>query len=402
MIYPLKTLVKMMKIRYGKWMRLVFSLVFMSESINVQAQEFKLVNIDKVDQAIEAFMGKHNAPGAAVAITKGEKLVYLKGFGYADTLRKEKVRPENLFRIASISKPVTAVAIMKLVEEGRVTLDQKVFGSDGVLGTGYGTKPYSPDIMRITVGHLLQQTCGGWGNARGKDPMFLDATWRMEKVINHTLDSIPLDYEPGTRYVYSNFGFCLLGRVIEVVSGQDYETYVKNSVLLPLGITSMQIGGNKLEDRVANEVIYYGQQSRGRDPYRYNISRMDAHGGWLASVTDLMRFMVHVDGFPNKPDLLSNPIMQLMTTVSAAEENKTYAYGWRVDERDNWWHSGSLPGTGVHLKRMSNGFNWTVLTNTRAGGTFFADLEQLLNEVVADDTIIWQEKDLFLQNIGTH
>jgi len=348
------------------------------------------VPIQAVDEVMADFMTKYNVPGAVVAISKDEQLVYAKGYGYADTARKEKMSPGYLFRIASISKPITAIAILKLVEERRLSLDQRVFGSDGILGTRYGTAPYAKDIFAITVRHLLQHTCGGWGNKNGKDPMFLHPTWPVDKLISYTLDSIPLEYTPGERYIYSNFGYCLLGRIIETVTMQTYENYVKNSVLTRLGIKSMRIGGNTLADRVPGETLYYGQQPGGLHPYIYNISRMDAHGGWLASAEDLMTLMAHVDGFSNKPDILSDETIQLMTTVANATDNTTYAYGWRVDGDGNWWHSGSLPGTGTHLKRMANGFNWTVLTNTRVtGGDFFTDLEKLLTAVVSDTTIVW-------------
>ncbi|WP_257668110.1 serine hydrolase domain-containing protein [Parapedobacter tibetensis] len=354
--------------------------------------------IKEVDEAVGRFMAEYGVPGAAVAITKDGKLVYAKGYGYADTLRKEKVHPGSLFRIASISKPITATTIMKLVEEGKLSLDQRVFGPEGVLGTRYGTAPYKQPIPDITIRHLLQHTSGGWGNARsrGRDPMFLDATWSMDKLIDYTLDSIPLDQAPGERYVYSNFGYCLLGRVIEAVSMQPYEEYVKKTILLPLGITDMRIGGNTLDMRLENEVVYYGRKSGGLHPYIYNITRMDAHGGWVASAVDLVRLLVHVDGFATKKDILSASSVRQMAEVSTAADNTTYAHGWRVDEENNWWHSGSLPGTGTHLSRRANGFNWTVLTNTRlSGGSFFADLESLLNDIIADPAIVWTDTDGF-------
>lgn len=379
---------------------LLILLFFLASTINVSAQKraLKVKDIPQVDTLIENFMKKYKVPGASIAITKGEKLVYVKTYGYADTLKEEKMHPKNLFRIASISKPITAIAMMKLVEQGKLTLDTKVFGADGILGTKYGTKPYDERVNSITVKHLLQQTCGGWGNTGGKDPMFLDASWSMEQVINYTLDNTPLLYEPGQRYIYSNFGYCLLGRVIETITGQSYEDYVKKNILLPMGITNMQIGGNTLGARLDNEVIYYGQVPGGLHPYIYNITRMDAHGGWVASATDLVRLLVHVDGFENKKDILSASSVKKMSELSTAENNTTYAYGWRVDKDNNWWHAGSLPGTGTHLARRANGFNWTVLTNTRVTGKgFFDTLAELLNGVVIDDNVPWSKTDLFLK-----
>lgn len=359
-----------------------------------QPSNKKIRNIPQVDAAVEKFMADYQVSGVSVAISKGEKLVYVKSYGLADTANRLPVTSESLFRIASISKPITAVTILKLVEEGKLTLDQKVFGEGGLLGTTYGSKPYDQRILALTVRHLLDHSVGGWGNTGGKDPMFLDASWSQDSVINYTLDNTPLLHDPGQQYAYSNFGYCLLGRIIEVLTGQNYEQYVKTAILVPMGITDMHIGGNTLAQRSPNEVIYYGTENGGLYPYIYNITRMDAHGGWLASATDLIRFMTRVDGFSVEKDLLSAATVSQMTTLSTAGENETYALGWRVDGKGNWWHSGSLPGTGTHLTRMGNGFNWTVLTNARVSGReFFPELMVLLNDVTDDPTIRWTEID---------
>lgn len=348
----------------------------------------------QVDSLVLAYMQKYQVQGASVAITKDEKLVYQKAYGLADTAGKEAVTPQSLFRIASISKPVTGITIFKLMEQGRLSLDQPVFGPQGILGERYGTPPYKGDINKITIRNLMQHTGGGWSNSKD-DPMFFDKDWSMDKLISYTLDSVPLRDIPGTRYAYSNFGFCLLGRVIETITGQDYETYVQDSVLRPIGITDMRIGGNTLKERVPNEVVYYGEKSGGLYPYKYNITRMDAHGGWIASPTDLVRLMVHVDGNPGKADILNAEDIELMTTVSGAKDNQTYAYSWRVDSVGTRWHSGSLPGTATHLRLLPNGFSWSVLTNGRVKGTF-VDLEPLLNETLQNTDLQWPEEDLFV------
>jgi CubicO group peptidase (beta-lactamase class C family) len=105
-----------------------------------------------------------------------------------------------------------------------------------------------------------------------------------------------------TEYLHSNFGYCVLGRVIEKLTGRTYEAAVRERVLRPCGISSMRISGNTLAERAGREVVYYDQD--GEDPYRMNVRRMDSHGGWLATPTDLVRFLVRVDGFPTKPDIL--------------------------------------------------------------------------------------------------
>ena len=319
-------------------------------------------------------MSAHAVPAVSIAATYQGRLVYLKAYGQADVGAAQAATTVSRFRLASVSKPITSVAIMKLLEAGKVHLSDKVFGAGALLGTTYGTQPYGPHITEITIDELLHHTSGGWPND-GTDPMFTNPTLTAGQLISWTLDHRPLTNTPGTVYAYSNFGYSILGRVIEAVTGQGYEAAVKTLVLTPLGITDMTIGGNTLADRLPDEVRYYGQG--GEDPYAYNIHRMDSHGGWIATPRDLAAFLVHVDGFATVPDILAASTIATMTTGSSAEPG--YACGWSVNSGPNWWHIGSLPGTVTEIIRGANGWTWVALANTRSGdSTFVSDLDNLL------------------------
>jgi len=347
--------------------------------------------LPQIDSTIQAFMNRYHVPGMSVAVTYHGKLVYARSYGYADTAQHTAVTPQHLFRIASVSKCITATAILKLVEAGKLSLNDRVFGHNAVLGTRYGTPPYAENLEKITIRQLLEHTSGGWTN-NNADPMFSHPGMTANELISWTIDHQPLDNIPGTVYAYSNFGYCILGRVIEKVSGMPYEAYVKKAVLQPCGIIDMQTGGNTLAQRNPLEVMYYGQH--GEQPYIYNISRMDAHGGWIASATDLARLMVHVDGFPAPADILNIKTINIMTTGS--EANPGYALGWAVNPYHNWWHSGSLPGTASEIIRAHKGFNWVMLCNTRTDGSFFNDLDGLLWKAVNDPNTKWPDTDLFI------
>jgi CubicO group peptidase (beta-lactamase class C family) len=129
----------------------------------------------------------------------------------------------------------------------------------------------------ITVDHLLTHTAGGCGSPTD-DPMFLNDQMDHAELINWTLNQIPLTNAPGTTYAYSNFGYCLLGRVAEKISGKRYEEYIGDGVLTPCDVMDMRIAGNTLAERAAKEVKYYCQIPR-QDPYRLNVTRMDSHAG---------------------------------------------------------------------------------------------------------------------------
>ncbi|WP_126974308.1 serine hydrolase domain-containing protein [Gynurincola endophyticus] len=350
-------------------------------------------DIAVLDNAVQAYMTKYNVPGLSLAVSKGEKLVYVKAYGQADKEANQTMTTDHMFRIASISKSVTGIAFMKLIEEGKVKLSDKVFGNGALLGTTYGNNTYSANLQAITVKHLLEHTAGAWGNSVN-DPMFLNGNMTADQLISWTLDNRPVQTTPGTKYDYSNFGYCVLGRIVEKVSGKSYEQYVKDAILQPVGITRMTVGGNTLGDRKSGEVKYYGTTAGGNAPYSYNIVRMDAHGGWIASAKDLVRLLVHVDGFNNKKDILSSASLTTMTTAPSLATPSGYGLGWSVNQAKHWWHTGSLPGSVSVWVRGNNGYNWAVLTNTRAGGNEMNELDALVWTAI-NGNAPWQNIDQF-------
>jgi CubicO group peptidase (beta-lactamase class C family) len=309
-------------------------------------------------------MQKSNVPGLSVAVARHGQFVYQQGFGYADKSASERVTPASLFRIASVSKPITSVAIFSLIEQGRLALDDLIFGAEGRLKFKYG-KSYPDRVAKITLHHLLTHTCGGWDNT-GNDPMFYKPELIHDELIAWTLQNQPLQNEPGTHYAYSNFGYCLLGRVIETITGKSYAEFVRQTVLAKCGIHDMRLGGNTLAQRAPREVVYYGQQGSGTNPYNMNITRMDSHGGWIATPSDLVQFAMRVDGFTTTQNILGEDTTKAMTTATAA--NPHYACGWSVNAIPNWWHTGSLPGTLTIMVRTGSGLCWAAFANTRANG----------------------------------
>lgn len=336
-----------------------------------------------MDGVADAFMRRFDVPGLAVTIADRGAIIYEQAFGTSDRETQEAVASSSLFRIASISKPITSVGIFKLIEKGKLNLNDAVFGTGAILGTTFGTPPYKAYIEDIRVDHLLTHTAGGWPNDP-TDPMFRFPQMSQAELITWTLDNLPLEHPPGLHYAYSNFGYCVLGRVIEKIAQMPYADYIRQEVLQPCGIDDMRIGGNTLVERAPQEVTYYGQS--GEDPYAVNVARMDSNGGWLASATDLVHFAVNITGVNGHPGLLRPESVVTMLTPSDADASGgdvKYARGWNVRDngRGNWWHIGSLPGTTSVLARTSGGFCWAALINTR---------RQPMDEInLALDQMVW-------------
>jgi len=369
------------------------------------------------DQVMIDFLKQHELPGAALAIGRQGKLIYARGYGLADVDARQPVQPESLFRIASISKPITAVAILKLVQEQRLKLDDKAFSfvklaphlDDGV----------EPDarLADITIRQLLQHT-GGWDRDKSFDPMFFSVKFakaldvappaQPEHVIRYMMGQ-PLDFAPGERYAYSNFGYCVLGRIIEAVTKQPYEKYVQAEILKPLSITTMRVGRTRLAGRLENEVRYYSKKpltgasvfaedlgTQVPNPYgAWYLEAMDSHGGWIASAPDLVKFIMTFDQ-SSPQHLLNDETFQLMIERPTGRAGHKadgqlldvyYGLGWLVRPHlegttVNIWHNGSLPGTStilVHRQKLD--LSWAVLFNSRdADPAPSGQIEPLLHE----------------------
>jgi CubicO group peptidase (beta-lactamase class C family) len=325
----------------------------------------------------DAFMRKFDVPGLSVAIAREGRIVYESPFGEANRQAGQPLSVANLFRIASVTKPITSTAIFTLIERGKLQQHDRVFGPGAVLGTKFGKGAFKKWVEEITIDHLLTHTCGGWDNSND-DPMFENVGMDHAQLISWTLDTKPLKNVPGTHYAYSNFGYCVLGRVIEQITGRPYREFVQEEILARCGVRDMRISGNTLNQRLPEEVFYYGQG--GENPYDMNVTRMDSHGGWLATPRDLVLFLTHVDGFKSTPNILKPETIKLMTTPGAV--NAGYARGWAVNNAPNWWHNGSLPGTITIMVRTASGFCWAALTNTRTTGQ--PDMGLALDNMVWD------------------
>ena len=371
------------------------------------------------DQIISDLMRKHAIPGGAVAVLRDGKLIYARGFGYADVETRTVVQPDALFRIASVSKPITGVAIMKLVEAGKLALDDRVAPLIAHLAPAQGAT-VDPRWEQITIRQLLNHT-GGWDRNKpngGFDPMFVPAIAAAavgapapasaETIIRY-MKGMPLDFNPGEKHVYSNFGYAILGRVIERVSGMPYEEYVRSRVLQPVGANRTRLGRTRLSDALAGEVKYYFPgmglnaplvqsvfPGEGMVPANYGgfyVEALDSHGGWVSSSVDLLRFMAGVDGRANRPDILGAGLVAQMTSNGApvcAAGACYYAGGWLVRPTQgdaNWWHGGSLPGTTTILVRSHDNFSWAALFNARSGGgSFDGELDTALWNAIAQVT----------------
>ncbi|OAI56955.1 hypothetical protein AYO49_03220 [Verrucomicrobiaceae bacterium SCGC AG-212-N21] len=336
--------------------RFTFVGVFRSIFRKIVWKTFPGIFLPTPDGVAAKFLEDHDLPALAFAIAKGGTIVLSQGFGLTGERRSEPVTGDSLFRIASNSKAITAAAIHVLADRGKLALNDRVFGNSGILGTTFGTKPYSNWLTQIEVRHLLEHSAGGWGSD-DKDPMFLPPHLDHAALISATLDADLLQRPPGVQFIYSNFGFCVLGRVIERVTDQSYEDFVRRSVLAAAGANGMRIGQDTLAARAPGEVVYV---STGSSPYDLPVRRMDSHGGWIASAADYVRFLIAIDGSGTPPDVVAAGSVTAMRTPSTAADAGNYGQGVGTNGTDIW-HNGALPGTRSVMWGGTGGDAWCVI-----------------------------------------
>lgn len=353
-----------------------------------------------IDAVVTQEMQRLRIPGGAVAIVKDGRLVFARGYGVADVVSQRPVAVTSLFRIGSVSKPVTAVGVMKLIEDGRLTLDSRPFEVLKALPAMPGAAE-DPRLTSITVRHLLTHTAGWDGATRAVDTRVWKSLWDGGRTAPRTPAEAfrigraePLVAHPGTRVGYTNYAFQTLGRIIEHVTGTPYETYMRERIFAPIGITRIRFGVTPASGRGTDEVSYYDPRPPTRGPYGSGswpdvgggMEYYEASGSWLASAIDMMRLITAVEG-SRQPSILSR------ATASAMFAGRL---GWFGDA-SAVHHGGAADGGDGLLVRQANGIAYVALFNVtrdshgRQGrGTMDAALRRVINSIPS-----WPAHDLF-------
>lgn len=336
-----------------------------------------------MDKDIRIFMQQWNLKGMSVSVMRNDSLLYSKGYGWADEAKDEEMTPGTILRMASVSKLITAAGIMKLQEEGRLSLSDKVFGEEGILKDSTYTQVIKDqNYYKITVEDLLRHK-GGF-TTRSGDPMFSTRTVMLQNKLSTPPDHVTLlrtqlkkrlSFVPGTSQYYSNFGYLLLSMVIEAVTGENYEDWMQDNILKPAGCSDFRMAHNYYTEKYPNETRYY-VQSNDEPVEEYNNSRrmvircyggndinaLSGAGAWVASTPELARFVASIDGRPEVPDILTEESVMQMTRYI---DQDTYSLGWNDTKPEGeWTRTGTLSGTSALVKYYPDGECWILITNT--------------------------------------
>ncbi len=302
------------------------------------AQAFPLEAVERFEQFVEDQMAVDNAPGLSVGFLKGD-LIWTNGYGYSDLENRIPARPESAYRLASVTKTITAIAVLQLVEQGRVDLDAEV-----QTYIPYFPRKKWPVTVRLLLGHL-----GGINHYKNYE---VEGRIRDQKTTREAMaifQDWDLVAEPGTRYHYSSYGYNLLGAVIEGATGKSYGHYVQNNIFAPLGMSASRLDDplELIPNRVRGYQLINGEIKNSE---YVDISSRFAAGGTRSTVLDLLKYARGIiDG-----KLLREETWRRMFSSMATRDGYLtgYGMGWGVRPWRGHFqvsHGGSQPETRTHL-----------------------------------------------------
>ncbi|CAN5413775.1 hypothetical protein BH10ACI2_BH10ACI2_00740 [soil metagenome] len=312
---------------------------------------------DGVDNYVKAHMAENHVPGVALAVLKGGRVVKVKGYGLASLEFNAPVTPQTVFEIGSVSKQMTAAAIMLLVEDGKVSLDDPV--SKYIRNT--------PDTWKaVTIRHLLTHS-SGVKSYTSLDGFALLKRMKVDDFIKQ-LAPQPLEFTPGEKNIYSNSGFSLLAYVIESASGKQYMDFMRERIFGPLGMKTC--GDRDPQFIVPNRATGYEWRTdryTGRD---WDLTDLKGAGTIVCTITDMVKW----DQALNGDKFLTRASRKSVWTqyVFNNGQPSPYGFGWRISTIRGHkliGHTGQTAGfAAANYRFVDDGIDVVVLTNQGDSG----------------------------------
>lgn len=344
------------------------------------------------DQAMDLFMSERSITAGELAVMKNGVIVLEHGYGWKDKAQTIRLNYNALFRWASIIKPVTAAAVKNLAVQGLLGLSDKVFCIPASAPPCHlAITPFgAPDsrLKDVTIQHLLNHT-GGWDRALSGDPMFRSIQIAAALGVPSPpsqIDTVrymmgrPLDHPPGATYAYSNFGYLLLGLIIEQVTGQDYTAYIHETIFGPAGVAESEVvlGRTLPQDRNPREPWYACPGcSSARNVFTPAVSVPYPDGGWYLEAMEAHAGMIGS--------------ARAMATFLQA-----YWIGGepRSGDGQNWWFYGKLDGTFTLAYQRADGVNLVALFNQRndSSGLNYDTIKTVL-DTATDSITKWPDAE---------
>lgn len=302
---------------------------------------------DKVDDYVRKQMRLRHIPGLSLAVVKAGSIVKAKGYGLANVELRVPASPETVYQLASLTKQFTATAIMLLVQDGKLSVDDNM--SRYIANTPAGWAD-------ITLRHLLTHTSGLRDYLQEAEDAPNSSVKSYEETtperIVQSIAGLPLDFAPGSKYAYSNTNYLLLAMVVHQVSGQRYDQFLKERVFQPFGMASTRLTSARaiIPNRAAG---YTWREERWQNSAALNPTLWDnGDGGLLSTVLDLAKWDAALYG----DAILTSAMKEQMWTPVTLNDGTVgaYGFGWGIGNSKGHrliWHSGGRPGTSTAIAR---------------------------------------------------
>lgn len=357
----------MKRIRTAGWLVIAYAVIAYAQS----PDRLPAATVEKVERAITSEMARQNIPGMSAAIITDHQLRWSNGFGFSDLENFVPAKASTVYRLGSISKPITAVAVMQLVEQGKLDLNAPV-------------QRYVPSFPQkpwpLTARHLLSHT-GGVRHYRGDEINITKQYNSLTEGLSIFKDDSLL-FQPGTRYSYSTYGYNLLGVVVEGVSGKSFVEYTREQIFKPAGMDHAR--DDNVYDIIYNRAYGYRKTQSGelKNSELANTSYKIPGGGFVSTVEDLAKFAIAVQ--TNKllkpettqqmftPQKLSNGQRIRVNPNNPNNPNISYGFGWFVNERNGEkevYHSGGQQRVSTLLYMLpEKKFALVLMSNLEGAG----------------------------------
>ncbi len=310
-------------------------------------------NVAAANTAMAAIVAKAHAPGAGLAIADHGRLIDVKGFGFANVAARTPVGPDTMFALASCSKPITAMAVMKLVDDRKISLTTRAFAFLGMAASA------DARASSITVRELLNHSSGLPHDvaARTGDPM--DTARAAARAT--------LLFAPGSQQAYSNAGFNVLGAIVEKASGQSYADFVRDNVFRPAGVT--RFAALNARAPIPDQAVRYAKN--GGVVVNKIAEGGTPAGGWVLSPADMVRVLVAYDegkivSLASRAAMLAPPVAPLKPRANGA----AFGLGWDVVYRTGgnpdavfYGKNGGINGSSTWAEHRPDGIVFAAFYN---------------------------------------
>lgn len=319
-------------------------------SQNVEINLFPEKLHKKIDYELNKYLKIHKVNGFSLVLANKGRIVLSKSYGFSDELKRIPLTPSHRMYMLETTRVITAAAIMKLLQENKLTLEDNVFGPNSILGANAPT--LDKNLLQLTIRHLLELTTDkSWYQSKLMDRLSQsDHLLNIRTIIRNS----KFRQKPGAKAFYSKVPYYILGRVIEKISGKTYIEYIQD-------MTKGSIKGELsiMGDRNRNNLVWQPPSTGFKRWHEH--TEYDSFKGLVCSPADMMHIILGMDGSPTQKDFLLDATVKIMKAPTRA--GPYLAKGWNIRDAGDFVYFDTERSAATFIKMRLDGITWVLSTN---------------------------------------